>query len=88
MIRSKSFSSAQHLHWLWGPNSPCPVDIRGSFLMDKVTEHGGDTISLSTSAEAKNICSYTSNPSYIFMVWCLIKHGENFTFTFYSGHDQ
>jgi hypothetical protein len=36
------------------------------------------------SAEVKNVWSYTSTPQYAFMVRCLVKHRDNFTFTFYS----
>jgi hypothetical protein len=35
------------------------------------------------SSKVKNACSYTSTPQYIFMAWCLVKHRDNFTFTFY-----
>jgi hypothetical protein len=34
------------------------------------------------SAEVKDVWSYTSTPQYVFMAWCLVKHGDNFTFTF------
>jgi hypothetical protein len=27
---------------------------------------------------------YTSTPQYVFMAWCLVKHRDNFTFTFRS----
>jgi hypothetical protein len=36
--------------------------------------------SLLFNAEVKNAWSYTSTPQYVFMVWCLVKHRENFTF--------
>jgi len=29
-----------------------------------------------------NEWSYTSAPQYAFMTWCLVKHRDNFTFTF------
>jgi hypothetical protein len=35
-----------------------------------------------SSSEVKNSWSYTFNPQYVFMAWCLIKHRGNFTFTF------
>jgi hypothetical protein len=35
-----------------------------------------------SSAKVKNAWSYTSTPKYVFMVWCLVKHRDNFTFTF------
>jgi hypothetical protein len=34
------------------------------------------------SAEVKNAWSYTSTPPYVFMEWCLVKYGDNFTVTF------
>jgi len=35
-----------------------------------------------SSTEEKNAWSYTSTPQYTFMAWCLVKHRDNFTFTF------
>jgi hypothetical protein len=35
-----------------------------------------------SSAEVKNAWSYTSTPQYVFMAWCLVKHSDNFSFTF------
>jgi hypothetical protein len=35
------------------------------------------------SAEIKNAWSCTSIPQYVFMAWCLVKHRDNFAFTFY-----
>jgi hypothetical protein len=32
---------------------------------------------------SKNECIYTSTPQYVFMARCLVKHWDNFTFTFY-----
>jgi hypothetical protein len=32
-----------------------------------------------SSAEVKNAWSCTSNPQYVFMAWCLVKHRDNFT---------
>jgi hypothetical protein len=31
---------------------------------------------------SKNEWSYTTTPQYAFMVWCLVKHRDNFTFFF------
>jgi hypothetical protein len=39
-----------------------------------------------SSAEVKNAWSYTSAPQYVFMAWCLVKHRDNFTFTFTLPH--
>jgi hypothetical protein len=35
-----------------------------------------------SSAEVKNAWRYTSTSQYVFMAWCLVKHRDNFTFTF------
>jgi len=35
----------------------------------------------SPSAEVKNAWSYAFTPPYVFMVCCLVKHRNNFTFT-------
>jgi hypothetical protein len=35
--------------------------------------------SLLSSAEVKNVWSYTSTLQYVFMAWCLVKHRDNFT---------
>jgi hypothetical protein len=37
----------------------------------------------SCSAIVKNTWSYISTPQYVFMEWFLVKHRDNFTFTFY-----
>jgi hypothetical protein len=39
------------------------------------------TNNLHQNAEFKNVCSYLSTPPYVFLAWCLVKHGDNFTFT-------
>jgi hypothetical protein len=31
---------------------------------------------------SKNERSYTSTLPYVFIAWCLVKHRDNFTFTF------
>jgi hypothetical protein len=36
-----------------------------------------------SNAEIKNAWSYTFTPQYVFMAWCLVKHRNDFTFTFY-----
>jgi hypothetical protein len=37
--------------------------------------------SLSSSAEVKEYMELYIRPQYVFMVWCLVKHRDNFTFT-------
>jgi hypothetical protein len=34
-----------------------------------------------SSAEVKNVWSYTSTPPYVYMAWCLVKQRHNFTYT-------
>jgi len=36
-----------------------------------------------SSTKVKNVWSCTFTPQYVFVVWCLGKHRDNFTFTFY-----
>jgi hypothetical protein len=35
-----------------------------------------------SSAEVKKTWRYTSTPQYAFMAWCLVKHRDNFIYTF------
>jgi hypothetical protein len=35
-----------------------------------------------SSADVKNAWSFISTPQYVFMAWCLVKHRDNFTFTY------
>jgi hypothetical protein len=37
-------------------------------------------------AKVKNAWRYNSTLQYVFMVWCLVKHRDNFTFTLPSGY--
>jgi hypothetical protein len=39
--------------------------------------------SLPSTAEVTNAWSYTSTPPIFFMIWCLVKHRDNFTFIFH-----
>jgi len=38
-----------------------------------------------SGAEVKNAWSYTSTPLYAFLAWCLVKHRDNFNFTYHSN---
>jgi hypothetical protein len=38
-----------------------------------------------SSTEVKNAWHYTSTPQCVFITWCLVKHKDNFTFTFIRG---
>jgi len=42
-------------------------------------------ISLSSS-KVKNVWNYNSAPTYIFMVWHLVKHWENFDYVYFITH--
>jgi len=35
-----------------------------------------------SSADVENAWSLPPLPQYVFMAWCLVKHRDNFTFTF------
>jgi hypothetical protein len=43
---------------------------------------------LPSSSEFKNEWSYASVPSYIFMVWCLIRHKDDVTFLNCNSHSK
>jgi hypothetical protein len=38
--------------------------------------------------EIKNAWSYISTPQYVFLVWCLVKHRDNFTFLVHAFEIQ
>jgi apolipoprotein N-acyltransferase len=54
--------------------------LRASTLGVKQLRHEADHSTVSND-EVKNVWSYTSTPQYVIMVWCLVKHRDNFTFT-------
>jgi len=58
-----------------------PMGTGRSFLGVKRTGREADCL-LASSAEVKNVWSYTSTLTYVFMVWCLVKHRDKFIFTF------
>jgi hypothetical protein len=51
-----------------------------SFPRRKQPGHEADHSS-SCIAKVKNVWLYTFTPPFVFMVWYLVKHGNNFTFT-------
>jgi hypothetical protein len=57
-----------------------PVGIRGSFPGGKAA--GAWSWPLHLVSRSKNAWSYTFTPQYAFMAWYLVKHRDNFTFTF------
>jgi hypothetical protein len=52
----------------------------------KATRREAD-LSTPSTAEVKNTWTYTSTPLYVFIVRCLVKHRENFTFTLLSLYE-
>jgi len=60
------------------PNQP-PIQwaIVALYLGVKRTGREADH-SFPSSAEVKNVWSYTSTPQYVFKVWCLAKHRNSF----------
>jgi hypothetical protein len=58
-----------------------PIGTRGVFPRDKAAGREADH-SPPSSAEVKNAWSYPSTPQYVFTAWCLVKHRDNFAFTF------
>jgi hypothetical protein len=64
-----------------GPTQPPIQWVSGALSLGvKRPEREADH-SLPSSAKVKNAWSYTSIPRYVFMVWCLVKHRDNFTYT-------
>jgi hypothetical protein len=61
----------------------CPDWLSNWYKVINQTGHGDDYSTQSI------IWRYTSTPSHIFMVWCLIKHTGNFIFTLtFTGHSH
>jgi hypothetical protein len=44
------------------------------------------TIELLLVPRSKNAWSYISTPQYVFMAWCLVKHRDKCTLTFYRKY--
>jgi hypothetical protein len=40
-----------------------------------------------STAEVKTAWSYTSTPQYVFMAWCLVKHRDKFTSSFFFYYE-
>jgi hypothetical protein len=59
-----------------------PMGTRGSFSAGKAA--GAWSWPLTSSSAEVNAWSYTSTPQYALMAWCLVKHRDNLTFTFYK----
>jgi hypothetical protein len=55
-----------------------PMGTKGSFPGGKAAGAWTDH-SPPSSAEVKNVWSYTSIHPYVFMVWCLVKDRDKFT---------
>jgi len=86
-------SSPLYVDWFWGP--PYPTGTKGSthrhpiWLVPralptevKQLEHEANC-SPPSSSEVKNTWGYTSSlPIHLHGVWYMVKHRENFTFTF------
>jgi hypothetical protein len=61
-----------------GPTQP-PIQWVAGVLSLGVKRPGSEADHpLPSSADVKNAWSYTSTPQYVFMVWCLVKHRDNF----------
>jgi hypothetical protein len=65
-----------------GPTQPPIQWVRGALSLGvKRPGHEADH-SHPSGAAVKNSWNYTSTPQYVFVAWCLVKHRDNFTFTF------
>jgi hypothetical protein len=75
----ESLSSPPRPHRPWAPPSQC---LSWGFIPEVKRPGREAGHSPPFSADVKNVWGYASTPPYVFMAWCLIKHKENFTFTF------
>jgi hypothetical protein len=66
-----------------GPNQPPIQWVLGALSLGVKRPGREADHSPPSSAEVKNVWSYTSIPEYVFMAWCLVKHRDNFTFYLY-----
>jgi hypothetical protein len=84
-----SLSSPPHLDRLWRPTHLPILWVRGGGLFSGVGWLGREAEhSAPSGAEVKNAWSYTSTPQYVFMVWCLVKHRDNFTLVAVSEYSD
>jgi hypothetical protein len=76
------FCSPKHIYNLvLGPTQP-PIEWLPGALSLGVKRPGRKVDHPPPStAQEKNMWHYTSTPQYVFMVWFLIKHRDNSTFT-------
>jgi hypothetical protein len=68
-----------------GPTQPPTQWVPGAFSLGVKRPGREADHSPPSSAEVKNAWSYTSAPQYAFMALWLVKHRENFTFTYPEG---
>jgi hypothetical protein len=74
------FSSPPRPDRLWGPPTCLSTGYREDFS-SRVKRSGREIDhSPPPGAEVKIAWSYTSTPPYVFMVWYLVKHRDDFTF--------
>jgi len=59
------------------------MGTRGSFPGFKAAVREADH-SLTSSGEVRMHGAIPPLPQYVFVAWCLVKHSDNFTFTFFT----
>jgi hypothetical protein len=64
---------------------PCPIQWVSGVFAPGVKRPGREADHLPPSVEVKKSWRYTSTSQYVFMLWCLVKHRDNFTSTYTSS---
>jgi hypothetical protein len=86
MIGVRGFDSRRASRPTLGPTHP-PIHWVPEAILPGVKRQGREADhSPLSSAEVNNTWRHTCTPQYVFMAWYLVKHRDNFTFTFHISY--